>query len=85
MLSKESMTNVLVVGIKVVKNNISIARVTGSKNDDFKIFAKIFEYFLCMWSDVDACFDDLSCGEGDWQFDIIGRRERVIAVDQCFV
>jgi len=38
-----------------------------------------------MWSDIDACFDDLASRESNWKFDIVRGSESVVAVDEGFV
>lgn len=76
---------VLILRIQVVQDDISVAGVTGGKDDDFEVFAQILEDLLGVGSDVDSCLYDFSGGEGDRQFDIVGWSQSIIAVDQCLI
>ena len=65
MISEEAVMNVLVIGIQVVKDYVGVARVTGCENDDFEVFTEVFEDVLCMRSDVDTSFNDLTSWKSD--------------------
>ena len=57
----------------------------GCENDDFKVFCKVFQDLLGMGTDIDARLDDLTCGKCDRKFDIIGRCEGIITVNESLI
>lgn len=85
MISEQSMVNVLIIGIQIVKDNVSITRVTCCKDDDFEMFTEVFKDLLSVRTDVDTSFNDLACGESNGKFDIVRRSQSVITVDQSFI
>lgn len=85
MLAEQPMLDVLVVGVQIIQDHIGVARVTSSEDDDLEVFAEVFEDVLGMGPDVDACFYDFASGESDGEFDVVGGREGVVAVNEGFV
>jgi hypothetical protein len=59
--------------------------VAGCKQNYLEVFAQVFEDFDGVRADVDAGFNDLSCREFYGEFDVIGRVEGVVAVDEGLV
>jgi hypothetical protein len=64
-LSKETVMDVLILGIQIIEYNIGVAAVTSCKYNNFKVFAQILENFMSMGSNVDSCLDDFSSWEGN--------------------
>ena len=81
MLSEQSMRNILVLRIQVVENNIGITGVTGREYNNLKVLGQILENVDSIRSDIDACLDDLTCGELDGQFHIVRDVHILVAVD----
>lgn len=79
------MLDVLSLWIEVVKHNVRVATVRGCKNDHFEILAEVFDYFLGVRADVDACFDDLASRESNGQLNIKRRYQCVVAVDEGLI
>ena len=84
-LAEESVMDPLVFGVQVIDYYIGVACVAGGEDDDLEIFAEVFEDLLGVGADVDACFNELAGGKFDGQFDVVGRVEVVIAVNEGLV
>jgi len=84
-LPKQTVVDVLVVRVKIVKDYVSVARMASGKYDDLEVFAEVFDDLLGVGSDVDARFDDFACREGYGKLDIIRRSQSVIAVNEGLV
>ena len=85
MLPEKSMSDVLVFRVKIVEDDIGIARVTGSKDYDLEIAGQVFEDFKCMRTNVDAAFNNFSCRKSDGELDIAFDARIFIAMNQGLV
>ena len=63
MLSEKSMMDELSLRVKVVNYYICIATVTSREDYYFEVFGKGSKDLNCVWTDVDASLDFLSCGK----------------------
>lgn len=68
MLSKQSMTNPLMIRIKMVYHYIGIARVTSCEADDFEMFAEIAKNVFRVGSDIDPSIYNFPCWKFNGQF-----------------
>jgi hypothetical protein len=62
---EESVRDVLVLRIEVVEDDIGVAAMASSEDDNLKILGKLAEEVGCMRTDVDTSVDDLSSEEFD--------------------
>ena len=85
MLSKQSMRDVFIFRIKVVNDDIGIARMTSSENNNLKIFWQMFKNFFGIWADIDSSFNNFSSWEFNWQFNVIRHVNVFITVNQGFI
>lgn len=85
MLTEESMVYPLSIGIEIVHDDIGVAGMTGSEDNDLEVFAEVFEDFFGVGADVDASLDDFSGWELDGQFDAVRRIGSVVAVDKRLI
>lgn len=81
MLAEESMMDPFSIGVEVIHDNVGVAGMAGSEDDDFEVLAEVFEDFFCVGADVDSSFDDFSCRELDGKFDAVWWIRSVVAVD----
>jgi len=59
--------------------------VTCSENDHLKVAGKNFEQLNSVGPDIDPCLNLFPSGELDSYFDVKGRVQRLIAMDQSLV
>lgn len=85
MFSEEAMVDEAILRVKVVKYHVGIAGMACSENDNLEVFAQVLQDFLGMRSNVDACLNHLACGKGDGKFDVKGRCQCIVAVNQRLI
>lgn len=71
--------------INVVDDDVSVAFMTGSEDNQLIVFTELLEALSSVWTDVDASFDDGTVGKFDWQENVAGHVRVLIAVNQSLV
>jgi hypothetical protein len=84
-LAEETVVDEAVLRVEVVEDHVGVATMAGRENDDLEVLAEVFQDLLRVGADVDAGLDDLAGGEGDGEFDVEGRGQGVVAVDERLV
>ena len=84
-LSEKSVLNVFIFRVKIVKDNISIAAVRSSENDDFKVLWEFLQAFNGIGSHINTSFNNFTMRELDGQDNITGYTGVFVAMDQGFI
>lgn len=79
------MVDVLVLRVKMIKDNICIAGMASCKHYHLEILRQIHQNLLSMGSDVDSSFDHLSVWKCYWQFNIVCSIQWLVAVNQSLI
>ncbi len=79
------MVNKFFLWVQIVQNYISVARMAGSENYDFKVFRKDGQNLSGEGPHVNSDLNDFTGGEIDFDFKITRHVHILIAVDQSLI
>lgn len=73
------------VRIKIIQNDVCVAAMTSSKQDEFKPFIKILKESKSIWTNVYSSFKAITCLENYIQLHIAFSLWILITVDKRFI